>query len=73
MVPFYCQRGPVHTEDLINRILSTIRLVILWLPLRSFEVPQQLGKGLLIHVMRLPAPKVPNVARIANQRWPARL
>jgi hypothetical protein len=27
----------------------------------------------LIHVMRLPAPKVPNVPGVANQRRPARL
>src|SRR5215510_6702256 len=43
------------------------------LPLRGFEVPQQPVEGLLIHVMRLPVPKVPNVASIANQRGPARL
>ena len=44
-----------------------------WLPRRGGEVPQQPGKGVLIHVMRLPAPKVANVPGMANQRWPARL
>src|SRR5262245_31003368 len=44
-----------------------------WLSRRGFEVSQQPVEGLLIHAMRLPAPKVANITRIANQRWPARL
>src|SRR5215510_12681718 len=43
------------------------------LRLSGFKVPQQPVEGLLIHVMRLPAPKVPDVPCIANQRGPARL
>src|SRR5215510_16164805 len=43
------------------------------LPLCGGEVAQQPGKSLLIRVISFPAPKVANVPRIADQRWPARL
>ena len=52
---------------------NSIRALTLWLPVRGLEVPQQPVESFLTHVMHLPAPKVPNVPGIANQRWPARL
>ncbi len=45
----------------------------LWLPAFGFEVAEQPGQGLLIRIMCLPAPKVPDVPGVANQRRPARL
>jgi len=42
-------------------------------PRRDGEVLQQPVEGLLVHVMRLPAPKVPNMPGTVNKRWPARL
>src|SRR5262249_5082590 len=52
---------------------NSIRALTVWLPALSFEVPQQPVEGFLIHIMRLPAPKVPDVAGIVNQGGPARL
>src|SRR5262245_5729277 len=49
------------------------RALTCWLPFRSVEVSQQPLEGLLICVMRLPAPKVTNVPGIAIQRWQAGL
>ena len=62
-----------HTNFGTWGLANSIRALTLWLPVRGLEVPQQPVESFLIHVLHLPAPKVPNVPGIANQRWPARL
>src|SRR5712671_6116391 len=68
--------GLVLSHKHLSKLLRSLRWSLapasgLWLPRRAGKVPQQPGKGLLIHVMRLPALKVANVPGIADQRRPA--
>ena len=70
-ISFCLSPQPSARTEAKNANSCTIKLSS-WPPLPSFEVLQQLVEGLLIHVMRLPAPKITNVPGIANQRWPAR-
>jgi len=51
-------------------LTNSIRALTVWLRLCGFEVPQQPVEGLLIRAMRLPAPEVSDVPRLAYQRWP---
>jgi hypothetical protein len=68
-------RGPFTKliHHLVVELLPEKRALTLWLLLCGFEVPQQPVEGLLIHTMGLPAPKVANVPRMANERRPVTL